>query len=82
MIFKRNKSFAFFNAFIAVVNRKFIFNMIQCPRLRSVFICFCNIVVYKSLLYVSSEVSCNISNPTLRTGLDFKSAQFDPIART
>ena len=23
--------------------------------------------------------SCNISNPTMRTGLDFKSAQFDPV---
>jgi hypothetical protein len=26
--------------------------------------------------------SCNISNPTMRTGLDFKSAQFDENAKT
>ena len=26
-----------------------------------------------------SHTVCNISNPTMRTGLDFKSAQFDPV---
>jgi hypothetical protein len=25
------------------------------------------------------ESLCNISNPTMRTGLDFKSAQFDQV---
>ncbi len=25
------------------------------------------------------NILCNVSNPTMRTGLDFKSAQFDPV---
>jgi hypothetical protein len=28
---------------------------------------------------LSQNISSNISNPTMRTGLDFKSAQFDPV---
>ncbi len=27
----------------------------------------------------TSNILRNISNPTMRTGLDFKSAQFDPV---
>jgi hypothetical protein len=32
-------------------------------------------------IYIYSTVS-NISNPTMRTGLDFKSAQFDQVGQS
>ena len=28
---------------------------------------------------IKQSALCNISNPTMRTGLDFNSAQFDPV---
>jgi hypothetical protein len=39
-----------------------------------------NIKVYYIALW-AINILCNISNPTMMTGLDFKSAQFDQVRR-
>ena len=37
------------------------------------------LIRFEQPIYRAASQLCNISNPTMRTGLDFKSAQFDPV---